>query len=157
MNKLAVVVACQYPVQGIIGFYVARHLGSANSDHPIILWKKTHLILLVLSAMIPIMIGIVTTYVSTSPDSDINYEMNQWMGAILLGFILAVNNVVNKVLFIAMGTWFNMISDESAGGTIITLLNSMSNMGRFFPRSPAFWLADTVGMCAHDSLFVMWQ
>jgi len=69
----------------------------------------------------------------------LGWELSFW------GSSWAASNTVNKAYFIAIGTFFNQISDRQAGGTIITLLNSLSNCGRLFPRAPAFWLAGLIG------------
>ena len=72
-------------------------------------------------------------------------QARAWLGTVLLGFVIAASNTVNKGFFVAQGAWFNQISDGAAGGTMITLLNSLSNCGRFFPRPLAFWLVGGQG------------
>ena len=140
-DKLASVLALQYPFQGILGVLVARRLASATSD-PTKVWLQSHTILLSLALLTPAATSGVGRLVAPTQSLEA-----RWLGALLLGLVMAASNTVNKAVFIAMGTYFNQITDEVAGGTIITLLWSLSNCGRFIPRTPAFWVATKIGPC----------
>ena len=100
---------------------------------------RAHTALLVLAVSTPLVTWAAVSLFASEPTA--KGAWSQWGGALLLGGIMALSNTVNKVVFIALGTYFNQISDGAAGGTIVTLLNSLSNLGRFSPRVPAFWLA----------------
>jgi len=59
-----------------------------------------------------------------------------------------VTSTFNKCFFVAQGAYFNGLAEAAGigGGTTITLLNSLSNCGRFFPRPLAFWLTEQIGV-----------
>ena len=139
LARLTGVIAMQYPAQIILGLAVSRRLSKGD---PLAVWQSAHIALLVITLGLPVVMVLVTYLLA--PDQGLS--MN-WGGTLLLGAYRALNNTVNKVIFITMGTFFNQITSESlsAGGTLVTLLNSLSNCGRFFPRAPAFWLADAAG------------
>lgn len=66
----------------------------------------------------------------------------------VLGALLSVTSTFNKCFFVAQGAYFNGLAEAAGigGGTTITLLNSLSNCGRFFPRPLAFWLTEQIGV-----------
>jgi hypothetical protein len=70
-----------------------------------------------------------------------------WLQQVLLGALLCATSTANKCFFVAQGAYFNNIAEAAGdgGGTMVTLLNSLSNSGRFFPRPPAFCLVEVVG------------
>ncbi len=157
-----------------------------KGQHPLLVWRQTHVVLLSLAVATPVMTAAVAALVSSSSSASSSSSLESpspsfssffaaggssittaipprrtntngiddtttttvrvWLGTLLLGLVIALSNTANKAFFIAQGTWFNQITsvnNDTAGGTIITLLNALSNCGRFFPRPPAFWLAST--------------
>jgi hypothetical protein len=66
-----------------------------------------------------------------------------------------VTSTLNKCFFVAQGAYFNGLAEAAGigGGTTITLLNSLSNCGRFFPRPLAFWMAEQIGV-THACIFL---
>jgi len=55
----------------------------------------------------------------------------------------------STLMFTAVGSFYNRISDPEMGGTYLTLLNTIANMGIVLPKLGMFWLMDqlTVTQC----------
>lgn len=45
-------------------------------------------------------------------------------------------------MFVAVMAFFNRISDPAVGGTYMTLLNTLANLGGNWPQTLALWLID---------------
>jgi hypothetical protein len=73
-----------------------------------------------------------------------------WFAALaLLGLLQSFSSTL---MFTALGSFFNRISDPAMGGAYLTLLNTIANMGVVLPKTPIFALIDalTVVKC-HDA------
>jgi len=55
---------------------------------------------------------------------------------------IAIAEVGNTVQFVTLGAFFNKISDASMGGTYITLLNTLTNLGGTWPQLCALYFVD---------------
>ncbi|EFJ47264.1 hypothetical protein VOLCADRAFT_81605 [Volvox carteri f. nagariensis] len=66
-----------------------------------------------------------------------------------LAAVSLATSFVSYLGFTAQGSFFNTVSDPDMGGTYLTLLNTIANMGFMLPRTPLFWLMDalTVTRC----------
>ena len=76
-------------------------------------------------------------------------------------FILVLMNYLitssgTTVMFASMGGFFNKISDRSIGGTYVTLLNTVSNIGTVWCKFPVLFLADktTISHCRTPGNFL---
>ena len=60
----------------------------------------------------------------------------------IIGFIctLILNEVAGTLIFMSFMSFFNKVSDPSIGGTYMTLLNTVSNLGYKWPSSLALAL-----------------
>lgn len=54
--------------------------------------------------------------------------------------IMVLHEVAGNLMFISSMSFFAKISDPSIGGTYMTLLNTISNLGSKWPNSMALWL-----------------
>jgi len=56
-------------------------------------------------------------------------------------------------MFVSIMSFFAQISDPSVGGTYMTLLNTICNLGGNWPSTVALWLVDplTTKVCEKDS------
>lgn len=57
--------------------------------------------------------------------------------------------VTSNVWFVSQCCFFNTVADESMGGTYMTLLNTISNMGGAWPKVVIFWAVDWLS-CKED-------
>jgi len=64
--------------------------------------------------------------------------------SLYLSFLLLflAETIANTMKFVALGGFFMKISDKSIGGTYLTLLNTISNFGGTWPKSPILFLVD---------------
>eukprot|EP00884_Botryococcus_braunii_P021945 jgi/Botrbrau1/8434/Bobra.0237s0053.1 len=63
---------------------------------------------------------------------------------LLLGASGLVTSFASTLMFTALGSFFNRISDPSMGGSYLTLLNTIANIGYTMPKLIIFWLMDTL-------------
>lgn len=59
-----------------------------------------------------------------------------------LGAIGLVTSFTSTLMFTAVGSFFTKISDPAMGGTYLTLLNTIANIGVILPKAPLLWLMD---------------
>jgi PAT family acetyl-CoA transporter-like MFS transporter 1 len=66
----------------------------------------------------------------------------------LLG-VMILHEVAGTLIFISLMTFFNKVSDPNIGGTYMTFLNTISNLGSKWPNSVALWFQPklTVASC----------
>ena len=59
-----------------------------------------------------------------------------------LGALGLLTSFSSTLMFTAIGSFFNKISDPEMGGAYLTLLNTIANMGIVLPKFGMFWLMD---------------
>jgi MFS transporter, PAT family, solute carrier family 33 (acetyl-CoA transportor), member 1 len=65
-----------------------------------------------------------------------------WFAALaVLGLL---QSFASTLMFTALGSFFNRISDPAMGGAYLTLLNTIANMGVVLPKTPVFALIDAL-------------
>ncbi|CAK9819376.1 Acetyl-coenzyme A transporter 1 [Anthophora quadrimaculata] len=71
---------------------------------------------------------------------------------VLIGLYL-IHQVFTSSMFVASMAFFAKISDPAVGGTYMTLLNTLSNLGGNWPATAALWFVDplTFRQCSTDS------
>merc|ERR1740123_176010 len=62
----------------------------------------------------------------------------------------AAGAVASEVIFVAQMAFFARISDPALGGTYMTLLNTLGNLGGKWPPTVSFYLVDTL-TCGHSA------
>lgn len=80
------------------------------------------------------------------------YAGGQEPGMFYFGSLLGVmilHEVAGTLIFISLMTFFNKVSDPNIGGTYMTFLNTVSNLGSKWPNSVALWFQPklTVATC----------
>ena len=60
-----------------------------------------------------------------------------WLYALAIG-IIAVGGVASAAMFVAQMAFFNRVSDPKIGGTYMTMLNTISNLGGQWPGTAIF-------------------
>ena len=61
---------------------------------------------------------------------------------VALGGLGLLTSFSSTLMFTAVGSFYNRISDPEMGGTYLTLLNTIANMGIVLPKLGMFWLMD---------------
>jgi MFS transporter, PAT family, solute carrier family 33 (acetyl-CoA transportor), member 1 len=63
-----------------------------------------------------------------------------WPFYLSFGAVTIANQIINSLMFTCMGFFFNTVADASIGGTYITLLNAVMNLGHLAPSSFVLYL-----------------
>jgi hypothetical protein len=68
--------------------------------------------------------------------------------ALVLGLTMTMS-FLSTVMFVSMGAFFSIVSDPAGGGTYMTLLNTLANVGGLWPKLIVMSLVDyfTVRKC----------
>ena len=59
-------------------------------------------------------------------------------------FISAIHRAVLYGMFVAIMAFFARISDPAVGGTFMTFLNTLTNLGQMWPSSFSLWFVDII-------------
>lgn len=70
-----------------------------------------------------------------------------------LFIMFCFSQIFTSSMFVASMAFFAKISDPAVGGTYMTLLNTLSNLGGNWPATAALWFVDplTFRQCSTDS------
>eukprot|EP00010_Vexillifera_abyssalis_P001985 CAMPEP_0201562954 /NCGR_PEP_ID=MMETSP0173_2-20130828/79615_1 /ASSEMBLY_ACC=CAM_ASM_000268 /TAXON_ID=218659 /ORGANISM="Vexillifera sp., Strain DIVA3 564/2" /LENGTH=226 /DNA_ID=CAMNT_0047977579 /DNA_START=798 /DNA_END=1478 /DNA_ORIENTATION=- len=113
-----------FPFQIICALFVARWCSGQQPFHA---WRWAYLLKLAMCALAPLMVAYYPTF--TSQTTIVQYAF---------GFICVMGTLASSfastVMFVALGAFFARISDPLIGGTYMTLLNTLSNLGGTWPK-----------------------
>ncbi|KAI9206634.1 acetyl-coenzyme A transporter 1-domain-containing protein [Polychytrium aggregatum] len=118
-EDLGMAVLIDFPFQLLFGYYAAKW---SNGPKPLSPWLKAYygrLLFAVIGMLVVAMFptgGVTTTYL------------------IIVITSTVLSSFMSTVQFVGMGSFFSKISDPSIGGTYMTLLNTLSNLGGTWPR-----------------------
>ena len=75
-----------------------------------------------------------------------------YMGPLVL--LMLVNEIAGTLMFVSLMSFFSKISDPSIGGSYMTLLNTLTNLGAKWPSALALWLLPkmTFHVCATTAM-----
>ena len=62
----------------------------------------------------------------------------------LIAGVYVVHQVFHNAMFVSVMAFFARISDPAVGGTYMTLLNTLTNLGGNWPATLALWAVDAV-------------
>jgi PAT family acetyl-CoA transporter-like MFS transporter 1 len=88
------------------------------------------------------------TLVAAFPADASSFTHHFWP-FLALSVVGLASSFTSTLMFTAIGSFFNRISDPEMGGAYLTLLNTIANMGIILPKTPTFYLMDvlTVTRC----------
>lgn len=125
------------PVMVLLGIAIPLILGQAtNGPRALTVFLVGHL-LRMLSGVVYAGLLVVTRSIYSQPEP----ELPGWFYAFLLGAV-ALHEVAVNVMFVAQMSFFARVSDPSIGGTYMTLLNTIANLGSKWPISVSLGLLD---------------
>lgn len=58
--------------------------------------------------------------------------------------VMVIHELAGTLVFVSLMSFFNRISDPAIGGTYMTLLNTITNLGSKWPNSTSLWLLPKV-------------
>ncbi|WIA38680.1 hypothetical protein OEZ86_001986 [Tetradesmus obliquus] len=125
-EALAALVLVQFPVELVSAVVAGRWASSHSPYQPFMAGYFVRLLMAVL----------LTALARAFPPGASSFmEHSSWFGA--LSAIGLVTSFSSTLMFTALGSFFNRISDPVMGGAYLTLLNTIANMGIILPK---IWL-----------------
>ena len=117
----------------VVGFLVPWWLSSRLSAQPLQIMVIAYILKLGTSFLRWLIIEVIRR-------SDVAPASFGWWQFAPIFCVLVLHEVVGTALFISVMSFFARISDPSIGGTYMTLLNTVTNLGSMWPRPLALWL-----------------
>ncbi|KAH9244049.1 hypothetical protein BASA81_018589 [Batrachochytrium salamandrivorans] len=118
-EDLALAVLIDFPFQIIFGYYAAKWSSGSRPLKPW-LWAFYGRLIAALLAM---------TIVYFAPQTGVT---TSFFVIVMVGTVFS--SFMSTLQFIGMGSFFTKISDPTIGGTYMTLLNTLSNLGGTWPK-----------------------
>lgn len=127
-EDLAITVLIDFPFEIIFGYYVAKW---SNSESPLLPWQYGYM-----GRIIAAILGqLLVEFFPTSGEIGRTYFFFVILQHLLTSFM-------STVQFVSITSFHTQIADVNIGGTYMTLLNTVSNLGGTWPKLVAFWLID---------------
>lgn len=140
-EALAALVLVQFPVELVSAVIAGRWASTHSPYQPFMAGYFVRLVMAVL----------LTTLARAFPPGASSFlEHRTWFG--MLSAIGLVTSFSSTLMFTALGSFFNRVSDPAMGGAYLTLLNTIANMGVILPKTPLFAAMDwlTFSQCHDD-------
>jgi len=143
-EQLATMAIFMIPLQIVLPIFISKY---SNSRRPMDLYVKVYpyrlfynVVAMLLVSMTPYLLG-----------SDGTVPLHN---SIFLVVILSAHQAVTNIMFVQSMAFYAKISDSSYGGTYMTLLNTVSNLGAQWSSTAALWAIDflTHKSCSTDPL-----
>ncbi|PJF18701.1 hypothetical protein PSACC_01479, partial [Paramicrosporidium saccamoebae] len=141
-EKLAMTVLIDFPCQIVVGFVAARW---SQNGRPLWAWQHALYFKLTIAVLAMfVLAGFPTVGVG-----------NGYFLVVTL--LTVVSSFASTVMFVSMSSFFSMISDPAVGGTYMTLLNTLTNLGGVWPKLFLMAAVDwfTVHKCVADTCTVI--
>ncbi|KAI8900900.1 acetyl-coenzyme A transporter 1-domain-containing protein [Globomyces pollinis-pini] len=124
---LALSVLIDFPLQMVFGYYAAKW---SSGDKPLLPWLVGFY-----GRLFAALAGMAVVY--AYPKEGVT---DIYMAVVLFATVLG--SFFNTIQFVGMGSYFTKISDPAIGGTYMTLLNTLSNLGGTWPKYFVFLAVD---------------
>ncbi|OWR52234.1 acetyl-coenzyme A transporter 1 like protein [Danaus plexippus plexippus] len=142
-EDLALLAVPLVPVQIIMPVILAKH---TTGPAPLSLWLRAFPLRLLVGPLAAILVALTPTLLS---DSGPSYSY-----LFILMSLYVFHQTCLYCMFVAVMAFFAKVSDPSVGGTYMTLLNTVSNLGTNWPNTLALWAIDhlTFKSCSGSTL-----
>ena len=125
------------PVGMMAQAYVSKSFAGGTSK-PLHVFLKAYQFRLVLGAVIPMFILFLRQVSTTSGDAIPSHMYAVGM------FLMCMSSAVSSTMFVAQMGFFNRVSDPRIGGTYMTMLNTISNLGGQWPGTVLLTLKSSI-------------
>lgn len=145
-ESLALLVLIDFPCELLSAVMAGKW--ASHAGRPFEPWIVGMWIRLVMGMATTYMVGLFPT--AGSPAGQLPASPATHLGLfVILGALGLATSFSSTLMYTAIGSFFNGISDPSMGGAYLTLLNTIANMGIVLPKIGLFWLMDelTVRQC----------
>lgn len=141
-EKLALLAIPIVPLQIILPLVVSRY---TNGPKPMDVYTRAIPYRMVFSTII-----VVITYFTPMMIDAANGHVPFYYYALLIG-VYALYQIFLYSMFVAAMAFFARISDPAVGGTYMTLLNTLCNLGGNWPNTVVLWMVDALSWkeCLH--------
>lgn len=138
-EDLSITVLIDFPFELIFGYYVARWSSDSNYTRPKILHPILHRIIGNSGILTPWLIGFCGRLLASMMGSYVVYKFPSDKEISSSYFFLVIiqhliGSFMSTVQFVSMCAFHTRIADPVIGGTYMTLLNTLSNLGGTWPR-----------------------
>lgn len=129
-ETVAMIVLLEFPLELCFAVFAGRW---ASHGRPFTPWLAAYFLRLCTAALSTALVGI--------------FPMGATVGSAPMFYAAIVatgvmTSFASTMMFVAQGTFFARISDSSMGGTYLTLLNTIANLGSAWPKFFVFMLID---------------
>merc|ERR550534_220394 len=131
-DKLALLAIPMMPLQIILPWIISRYTAGPR---PMDVFVKAIPVRLVLCLVMASVVYITPTFKLTDGSFPISYYG-------LLIFVYGIYQVALYSMFVSIMAFFARVSDPAVGGTYMTLLNTLTNLGGNWPSTLALWMVD---------------
>ncbi|XP_049873859.1 acetyl-coenzyme A transporter 1 [Pectinophora gossypiella] len=130
-EDLALLAVPLVPVQIIMPIILAKH---TTGPAPLSLWLRAFPLRLLVGPIVAGLVALTPRLLGNAPPS-YTYLM-------LLMTLYVFHQTCLYCMFVAVMAFFAKVSDPAVGGTYMTLLNTVSNLGTNWPNTLALWAID---------------
>ncbi|CDO95763.1 unnamed protein product [Kluyveromyces dobzhanskii CBS 2104] len=155
-EDLAITVLINFPFELLFGFYVARLSRTGNTfDNKIVraitgdARVLTPWIIGFLGRLLAAVLGSVVVYMFPDDESEISTSF-----FLLILFQHLLGSFMSTFQFVSMCAFHTQVADPVIGGTYMTLLNTLSNLGGTWPRLLIMTMIDTFSEYKCDGLAI---
>eukprot|EP00833_Pecoramyces_ruminatium_P000321 jgi/Orpsp1_1/1174353/evm.model.c7180000049781.1 len=121
-EDLSVTVLIDFPLQIIFGYYAAKWSSGKRPLKPWMIAFYGRIVAAILAM-------VVVKFFSLPENGEISTGY-----FLLIIFSTVLSSFMSTVQFVSIGCFFARIADPTVGGTYMTLLNTLSNLGGTWPR-----------------------
>lgn len=147
-EKIAMLAIPMIPVKIILTIFLTRF---TVGPRPMNVWMIGYPFRLVFCLGLVLIVYITPMFAVPEEDGKSSFSVGYY--TIVIG-ILALHRCALYAMFVAIMAFFARVSDPAVGGTYMTFLNTLSNLGNMWPSSFVLWFVDviTVKECSnHDT------
>ncbi|XP_034832328.1 acetyl-coenzyme A transporter 1 [Maniola hyperantus] len=130
-EDLALLAVPLVPVQIIMPIILAKH---TTGPAPLSLWLRAFPLRLLVGPLAAALVAITPTLLGDSGPS--------YFYLFILMLLYVFHQTCLYCMFVAVMAFFAKVSDPAVGGTYMTLLNTVSNLGTNWPNTLALWAID---------------
>ncbi|XP_055379305.1 acetyl-coenzyme A transporter 1 [Condylostylus longicornis] len=142
-EKLALLAIPIIPLQIILPVIVSKY---TNGPEPLKFYIKAFLPRMLFAFIATVIVAVTPYIIKSGEEIPIFYY-------VMLIINYAIYQIFLYIMFVSIMAFFARISDPAVGGTYMTLLNTVCNLGGNWPNTVALWLIDglTYKKCVNNS------
>lgn len=133
-DKMAMLAIPMIPLQIFMPLFISRY---TSGPTPLAILIKAYPYRLMFAIIFPLVVWITPSMRIAAGEYPYHYY-------VMILVVYALHQVTVYSMFVAVMSFFAKISDPRIGGTYMTLLNTLSNLGGNWPSTVALWLVDSL-------------